>query len=74
VSGKCKSDVAFCLRSYVYFFCREKKGLSKEETGDLIIDMIKGVGKQIKSESKEIDIKRNILSLELLHATKSKGK
>jgi len=36
----------------------EKKGLSKEETGDLIIDMVKGVGKQIKSESKEIDIKK----------------
>jgi len=58
VSGKCKSDVAFCLRSYVYFFCREKNGLSKEETGDLIIDMVKGVGKQIKSELMEIDIKK----------------
>lgn len=40
------------------FLLSRKKGLSKEETGDLIIDMVKGVGKQIKSESMEIDIKK----------------
>jgi len=45
-----------CVLMFISFV--EKKGLSKEETGDLIIDMVKGVGKQIKSESMEIDIKK----------------
>jgi len=50
-----------CVLMFISFV--EKKGLSKEETGDLIIDMVKGVGKQIKSESMEIDIKKGTFFL-----------